>query len=89
MRNDMVFKGGSLLFLPLIQIAYTARPPNTLRDFLRDNASTKTRIFKYERSTVCERGVLSLYPASVQHSAACFPLFSSLLASLSKQGQAR
>jgi len=45
-----VFKGGSLLFPPLIQIGYTACPPNTPPAiFLRDNASIKTRIFKYER----------------------------------------
>jgi 16S rRNA (guanine(527)-N(7))-methyltransferase RsmG len=34
---------------PLNSTGYTARLPNTSRDFLRDNASTKTQIFKYER----------------------------------------
>jgi type IV secretion system protein VirB5 len=44
-----VFKEGSVLFPPLIQISYTARPLNTSRDFLRDSVSKKTSILKGER----------------------------------------
>jgi nicotinate-nucleotide pyrophosphorylase len=43
------FLRGKDFISPLNSTGYTARPPNTSRDFLRDNASTKTQILKDER----------------------------------------